>query len=196
MTTRTLLLIVGLALLGAGTWLILATSTNTVEPSPVTVLNYDPPGLPYTLIPLRSGPRGDSARVGFLNPGAITNAIGRDTAGGWLLLDDPNGWISVSAGEIAGDIDSLPITDLVVAPPKTPLVSAVAPEDGPAAEMRLGPADSFSVIGTLEPEEPAVAVARDPTGEWLLIEPAGWVAIRDVKASGDIEGLPAIRIDF
>jgi hypothetical protein len=196
MTTKTLLLLAAVALLAAGVWLILASFHHTPGSSPVTVFNYDPPGLPYTLITLRSGPGSDYDRIGFLDPGATAEAVGRDAAGGWLLLDEPRGWVSISAGEVAGDIDALPLVDVTIEPPLVPLVTVLVSEDVAPAEKRIGPADAFPAVGPLEAGVPVVAIARDPTGRWVLIEPAGWIAVGDLEVTGDVEGLPVIRIEF
>ena len=196
MTTKTVLLLTAAVSLVVGLWLILANAPHTGEVPPVVVLNYDPPGLPYTLITLRSGPGRDYDRIGFLDPGATAQAIGRDTGGGWLLLDEPRGWVSISAGEVTGDIDVLPLTNVTIEPPFVPRVTVLSPESDVPAEKRIGPAEEFAVIGLLEPGGSVVAIARDPAGQWLLIEPAGWVEVSGLVVTGDVDGLPAIRIEF
>ena len=196
MTTKTLLLLAAAVALAAGLWFIQVGLPHAAGSSPVTVLNYDPPGLPYTLIAVRSGPGRDYDRIGFLDPGATARAIGRDAWGGWLLLDEPRGWISISAGEVTGDVDVLPLSVMTIGPPLVPLVTVLSPEDEALAEKRIGPAEDFPVIESLEPGVPLVAIARDPAGQWVMVEPAGWVELSGLDVTGDVGGLPVIRIEF
>ena len=105
MQTKTLLLVAVMAAAVAGIWLVLAGLPTTRGPELVTVLNYDPPGQPYALVVLRTGPGREHARMGFLGPGVMAEAIGRDAAGGWLLLREPHGWMSLSGAEVTVDVD-------------------------------------------------------------------------------------------
>ena len=196
MTTKTLLLLAAALAAAVGLWLMLAGLPQSVASTPVTVFNYDPPGLPYTLITLRSGPGSDYARMGFLGPGLTVEAIARDRAGGWLLLAEPEAWVSITAGEVAGDIDALPVTDVTLPPPTVPAVTVRNPEGGSPIDARFGPAAAFDVMRTLEPGAAATAVARDPASLWLMIEPAGWIPVVDLEVTGTVESLPAIGIEF
>lgn len=196
MNTKTLLLVAAVAAAIAGIWLILVGVPTAEGSTAVTVFNYDPPGAPYSLIVLKAGPGRDYARMGFLGPGLTAEAIARDAAGGWLLLVEPEAWVSITAGDVTGDIDALPVTDVTLPPPTVPAVTVRNPEDGSPIDARLGPAAAFDVIRTLEPGATATAVARDPASLWLMIEPAGWVPVVGLEVTGTIEGLPAIGIEF
>jgi len=195
MTTKTLLLIAAAAALMAGVWLMLSQAPSPATVKSVTVLNYDPPGLPYALIATRAGPSPEHARVMFIEPGEVVEVVGRDAAGGWLLLSEERGWISLSAGEITGDIDALPIVETLVEPRPVPVVSVLNPEGGAPIEQRMGPSESFPAIDSLEPGAAAVAIARDPTGRWLMTDPGGWVPVGGLDITGDVDGLPVLHID-
>jgi hypothetical protein len=194
MSTKAILLAVAAVALAAGVLLMLSGLATVVESMGVTVFNYDPPGPPYTLIVLKAGPGRDYERMGFLGPGITAEAIARDAGGGWLLLRQPEAWVSTTAGEVTGEIDMLPVTDLTLAALPIPPVTVHNPEDGSPVDKRLGPAEAFDVIGTLDPGTSTTAIARDPGGLWLLTELAGWVLATDLEVSGDVNSLPAIHI--
>jgi hypothetical protein len=195
MNAKVILFAVAAVALAAGVLLMLSGLATVDEPPGVTVFNYDPPGLPYTLIVLKTGPGRDYERMGFLGPGMTAEAIARDAAGGWLLLRQPEAWISITAGEVTGEIDALPVTDLTLAALSIAPVTVHNPLDGSPVDKRLGPAEAFDVVGTLDPGTSTTAIARDPGGLWLLTEPIGWIKTTSLDIAGDIDGLPAIHIE-
>lgn len=197
MSTKLLLLLIAAACLAVGTWLVLENLPYFTREGAVTIHNYDPPGLPYSLVALRAAPDSGSDRMGFLSPGASGRAIARDESGGWLLLDATlRGWISIALVDVSGSIDALPISEEELAPPIIPAVEALNPADATAMDVRLGPDAAFDTIRILEPGEGATAIARDATGEWLMIDPGGWVKAEGLEVSGHSWGLPVIEIRF
>jgi hypothetical protein len=46
----------------------------------------------------------------------------------------------------------------------------------------------------VEPGTTRTAIARDPSGRWLMIEPTGWVPVDDLEVTGDVERLPVLDI--
>ena len=196
MNTKTLLLVAAVAAAIAGIWLILVGVPTAEGSTAVTVFNYDPPGAPYSLIVLKAGPGRDYAGMGFLGPGLTAEAIARDAAGGWLLLAEPEAWVSITAGDVTGDIDALPVTDVTLTPKTLPIVTVRNPEDASPVDTRLGPAEAFDVIGTLEPGATTTAMARNPVGLWLMVDAAGWVPVVGLEVTGAIEELPVIDIEL
>lgn len=194
MNSKALLLAVAAIALAAGVLLMLSGLDTARTDSLVTVLNYDPPGFPYTLIILKAGPAREYENVGFLEPGASVTAIARDEAGGWLLLDEPRAWVSVTAGEVYGSIDALPVsTEVFTLTPRSE-VTATNPTDGQPVERRLGPGEGFEVIGTIEPGTTVRVTARSDDDAWLMTDATGWTRTADLDVAGDLGDLPALHI--
>ena len=174
MSSKGWMIVLASALTLAGLWLLL---TNLPTSSNVTVTNSDPPGTAHTLVFLRSGPGRDFERIGFLDPGATASAIARDSAGGWLLLDAPRGWVSNTAGDLSGPIDSLPVSDEKLEVPNAEPVLLNNLKAGDLIATRMGPSDRFEPIDDrlLAPGEVAVLMARTAEGSWVLTDPHGWI---------------------
>jgi hypothetical protein len=192
--SKALLFALAAIALSAGVLLMLSGLEVTSTESLVTVLNYDPPGFPYTLIVLKAGPAREYENIGFLEPGASVTAIARDEAGGWLLLDEPRAWVSVAAGEVTGSIDALPTSAEVFSPDPSPAVTATNPADGQPVERRMGPGEGFEVIGTIEPGATVQVTARSDDDAWLMTDATGWTRADDLDVTGDIDDLPALHI--
>jgi len=194
MNTKTLLLVASALAVAAGLWLMATAFRPNPNPMSVSVLNYDPPGLMYTLVVLRAGPGRQYERIGFLEPGSSASAISRDEAGGWLLLDAPKGWVAIAAVESDGDIDALPARDVVFPPPHATVVSVLNSLDGTTVDRRMGPGEAFPMLDPLDPGESYVAIAQDPSGQWLLLEPPGWISVADVQVAGNPDELPILHV--
>jgi len=193
MSSKGWMIMLASALMLAGLWLLV---TNLPPSGSVTVTNVDPPGLPYTLVLLRTGPGRDYARVGFLDPGETATVIARDSAGGWLLLDAPRGWVSNTAGDLSGPIDSLPVSDERCELPNAERVILSNPENGDLIVMRMGPSDWFEPIDDrlLVPGGATVLMARTADGSWVLTDPHGWIRTESMEILGDLGVLPVLSI--
>lgn len=192
MASKSLLLVAAAAALAAGLWLILGGLVGG-SGAVVAVHNYDPPGLPYALVVLKGGPGRDYERIGFLGPGFAADAVARDSAGGWLLLDEPEGWVSIGAVEVTGDIDGLPVSVATLSTPPSPDVTVRNPSDA-AATTRFGPDEAFDSLGTLDAGETANAIARDASGSWLMLDERGWIQAEGMDVDGDLDALPILVI--
>ncbi len=195
MNSRILLLVVALGAIAAGIWLILATLPQMERAASVIVHNYDPPGLPYSLVVLKAGPGREYDRIGFLGPGLSAKAIARDDAGGWLRLDEPAGWVSLDAAEVTGDVDALPVSGKILDVPVAPAVTVSVPAGGVAVVTRFGPDEAFDALGTLEPAESSEAIARDSSGTWLMLEAGGWIATGNTNVVGSVVRLQVLYIE-
>ncbi len=80
-----------------------------VPGSPVTVTNPEMAAGNFTVNVLAL-PKPGADIVGTLNPGDSASAIGRDSAGAWLLLAEPHGWALGPILEVTGDVNALPVT--------------------------------------------------------------------------------------
>jgi len=189
---KPLLLVAAAAALAAGLWLIvggLAGGSDAV----VTVHNYDPPGLPYALVVLKAGPGRDYERIGFLGPGLSADAVARDGAGGWLFLDEPEGWVSIGAIEVTGDVDGLPVSAATLPTPPSLDVTVQNPSEADET-TRFGPDEAFDSLGTLDAGETANAIARDASGSWLMLDERGWIQVEGMDVDGEPDALPMLDI--
>ncbi len=194
MNEKLWILILSAVALAAGAYVLFFSQTGSV-----TIYNPDPPGPEFTIVLLRSSPGGDYARVGALRPGARATAVGRDSAGAWLLLEQPRGWVGAHLVEVRGDVDSLPISDEVIAlappvPGSPVLVLNPKTGNGDApVDVVASPGLEPDVAAELAPGDSAAAVGRDTAGVWLLLDsPRGWVLGALLEVSGDVTALPVI----
>lgn len=122
------------------------------------------PGLEYAII---TQVRGTEAE-----PGTVL-VVGRDETNQWLAVDErvaPEGWIAGSAGFVTcqGDINSLPVAEVVNAPiaTPTPQVATAPAGDQPAANNEDVAAEP---VVEAAPEPAAPLTTTIPDGQALLI---------------------------
>lgn len=158
----------------------------------------------YQTVNVRSGPGTQYDIIGQLSVGDTVPVLGRDSANArWLYVSLPDelnvrGWVAVFTVTTNGGVDGLEIVDITLNPDSD--------DDNPDQQdgvwitafgrvnVRSGPSITYTVIGQLEIEDEAQALARSNyNNDWLFIENdsvEGWVAYFTVTVRGNVDELP------
>lgn len=167
-------------------WLALATGASA-QGDPVLATAYQTTNV-------RGGPGTQFEVVGQLAADESVPVIGRDhTIARWLqvlLPDEVIGWVAAFTVEVLGDLEAVPVVGDET-PPEGAEVRIIAYG---RVNVRSGPGILFDVVGELDVDDEALAVARSTRrNDWLYIQSealSGWVAYFTVIVDGDADGLP------
>lgn len=152
----------------------------------------------YQTINVRSGPGTEFDIVGQVAQGDTVPVTGRDGQDArWYqvaLEDGAVGWVSSFTVMVDGDLELIP----VITPDGGDLTdTSVRIVAYGRVNVRSGPGINYEVIGQLDVNEEAPALARNNrNNDWLYIEHesvSGWVAYFTVNVVGDASALP-IRV--
>ncbi len=160
-------------------------------------------GTVYQTANVRSGPDTRFEIVGQLSQGDQVIIDGRDAQSRWfhVLLPDGEpaggGWLPVFALIITGEVEDVPIfVDEAATPSPTNEVRVISYG---RVNVRNGPGIAYGIVGQLDVNERAEAIARSSEqNDWLMIqfgETEGWVAYFTVHVQGDTETLPVLVPD-
>lgn len=160
----------------------------------------DVTGTVYQTTNVRGGPDTRFEIVGQLSAGDAVIIDGRDAQGKWLhviLPDGQGGWLPVFALVISGDVEGVPV--FVEAEATEAAEVGVHVISYGRVNVRSGPDIAYEIVGQLEVNQRAEALARSNTqNDWLMIqfgETEGWVAYFTVNVRGDTETLPVLVPD-
>ncbi|MCL4251628.1 MAG: SH3 domain-containing protein [Anaerolineae bacterium] len=156
------------------------------------------PATVYQITNVRREPSAQSPVVGRLEPETVVMVVGRDDGtNSWLLItaeNDVEGWVPGFALVLQGDPATIPILE---SEDDTDSDGQVVIRAYGRINVRNGPGIDHEVVGQLNPDEIALAVARSNLdNDWLLIETEalrGWVAYFTVSVEGNPNNLP-VRI--
>ncbi|MFN8448036.1 MAG: SH3 domain-containing protein [Anaerolineae bacterium] len=155
-------------------------------------------GTIYQTTNVRSGPDTRFEIVGQLSAGDQVQVDGRDAESRWLhvlLATGEVGWLPVFAVVLDGDLADVPVfeDDDSSTPAPDTTVSVVSYG---RVNVRSGPGTDYEVIGQLDVDDSAEALARSNVdNDWLLVqldETDGWVAYFTVNVLGDPSTLPVL----
>jgi len=165
----------------------------------------------YRVVNVRSAPSVGSDIVTQLNPGDSAPVLARSNdSNDWLLIqvEDMQGWVAYFVVATTGDLSTVPIQEVEVAPDASQEpseenadislnstgVSAVAFR---RANVRLLPSIDSEVVTILERGSVTPVLARsDEDSSWIQLETeqgVGWVAYYLVTITGDLDELPIIE---
>jgi uncharacterized protein YraI len=176
----------------------------------------------HQAINVRVGPSLGYLAIGILQPGTVVTLTGRIDGNDWAQIDYPSGlegrgWISTDLIKPADGYGGLPFFNILATPvseespvPTATVDPAITPLPPTPTEtigatghtkilvnVRSGPAQSFELLGTLNPKELVLLTGRNLIGNWLQIEypfnslSRGWVAADYIDYTGvDINKLP------
>lgn len=157
-------------------------------------------GTVYQTTNVRGGPDTRFEIVGQLSAGDEVIIDGRDAQAKWLhviLPDEEGGWLPVFALVINGDVNDVPV--FVEAEATEAAEVGVQVISYGRVNVRSGPDIAYAIVGQLEVNQHAEAIARsNPQNDWLMIqfgEVEGWVAYFTVNVRGDTETLPVLVPD-
>jgi uncharacterized protein YgiM (DUF1202 family) len=155
---------------------------------------------------IRSGPGPQYTSIGTVAGGTETQIIGRSADWSWWLLETPvgTGWASALYILARGDISSVPyVAPGTAVQPGPGLAGGTAPEPaltGPVAvvmtgalNIRSGPNNTFSSLGSVYAGTRMSIVGQSQDRGWWLVESPygnGWVSKLYVLVSGDASGVP------
>lgn len=145
---------------------------------------------------VRSGPGAQFEIVARLARGDSVTVTGRDAEDTrWLLIlmdDGRSGWVMSFSVTAQGDFADLPVIQPGAAGSDTDRQVSVTAYG--RVNVRSGPGILYEVIGQLNADDQAPALARDSThNDWLYIESTalrGWVAYFTVTVTGNPDDLP------
>lgn len=164
-------------------------------------------GTVYQTANVRSGPDTRFEIVGQLSAGDLVSIDSRSSDARWLhvvLTSGASGWLPVFALIIDGDVVDIPVfePDEVTSPEATPepgSPSGVSVVSYGRVNVRVGPGIGYEILGQLDVDEEADAIARSTeSSDWLLIrfdDTEGWVAYFTVRVQGDALTLPVLVPD-
>jgi uncharacterized protein YraI len=164
-------------------------------------------GTVYQTANVRSGPDTRFEIVGQLSAGDLVQIDARSSDARWLhvvLTSGASGWLPVFALIIEGDVADIPVFE-----PDGETLPEATPEPGTSAgvsvvsygrvNVRVGPGIGYEILGQLDVDEEAAAIARSTeASDWLLIrfdDTEGWVAYFTVRVQGDPVTLPVLVPD-
>ena len=157
-------------------------------------------GTVYQTTNVRSGPDTRFSIVGQLSADDKVQIDGRDGESRWLhvlLPDGTMGWLPVFALIIDGDIADIPVFQEDQATPEA--AAQVMVISYGRVNVRSGPGIDFGIVGQLDVDDQAAAIARNSReNDWLLIRfgsTEGWVAYFTVNVQGDALTLPVLVPD-
>ncbi len=183
---------------------LLALAASTVLAQTATPVT----GSVYQTSNVRSGPDTRYQIVGQLSEGDIVSINGKDDDGRWLRVVLPTaatGWLPTFALIVDGDLSTIPvIADGTVEGTVAPNANVSVISYG-RVNVRGGPGIGFEIVGQLDVNEHAAAIARsNRQNDWLLIRlngttpgsaTEGWVAYFTVNVQGDPRALPVLVPD-
>lgn len=161
-------------------------------------------GTVYQTTNVRSGPDPRFEIVGQLSENDRVLVDGRESAAGrWLhvVLNEGNsGWVPVFALILDADLTELPIlTPIEESQNPTTVGEPVTVRAYGLVNVRSGPSIDFDIVGQLDVNDEADAIARsNNNSDWLHIvsdELDGWVAYFTVYVEGDPDSLPVLVPD-
>lgn len=186
--------------------------TDTTVPSPTPSVTAIPIyATIYQTTNLRSGPDTRFDIVAQLGRGDRVQVIGRDapsataltpTAAGWFFVvtdDSQSGWIPIFSVELdtRTPLNTIPVYEVDPTPPSGEAGVQVVAYG--RVNVRSGPAISYEIVGQLDVDDTATAIARSSAmNDWLLIEfeeIEGWVAYFTVRVNGNPAALPILVPD-
>jgi uncharacterized protein YraI len=183
-------------------WFGLATPLLLAQEGAVTATAYQ-------TVNVRSGPGTQFEIVGQLVENDTVPVLGRDSAASrWLYIQLPDdaallGWVAIFTVTVSGNLEALPVVEVDAGPNNdatepTPEVGVEVIAFG-RVNVRGGPSITYEVIGQLEIDDRAQALARSNyNNDWLYIENAalsGWVAYFTVHVRGLTDTLPVLVPD-
>jgi len=101
-------------------------------------------------------------------------------------LQDDSDIIPTGSGDSPEGATTVTVTN--PSPPKTP-----GKPGWWVISIRSGPGSDFDLVRFLDPGDTALAVGRNETGDWLLLDGGGWIAAWAVIVEGDIDALSVIK---
>jgi uncharacterized protein YraI len=182
------------------TILFVVLAINTVAAPGNVVAQGEVFGTVYQTANVRSGPDTRFEIVGQLSAGDRVQIDGRDADSRWLhilLSTGEVGWLPVFALVIEGELADVPVLDDAASTPEAN--ASVSVISYGRVNVRGGPGMDYEIVGQLDVDESAEALARSsPNNDWLLIrleEAEGWVAYFTVNVQGDPSALPVLVPD-
>jgi uncharacterized protein YraI len=165
-------------------------------------------GTVYQTANVRSGPDTRFEIVGQLSAGDLVQIDARSSDARWLhviLSNGASGWLPVFALIVEGNVADIPLFE----PDESAPDGESTPEPGAPSgvsvisygrvNVRVGPGISYEILGQLDVDEEADAIARSTdASDWLLIQfddTEGWVAYFTVRVQGDPTTLPVLVPD-
>jgi uncharacterized protein YraI len=156
---------------------------------------------------LRSGPSASTEQIGTVPFRTTLTVLGRDRTGQWIFIDydGTQGWIAAWLCEIAGDLDSAPVTDGSASAVPSPVSSppAAPPETvGPVMatardelSIREGPGTEYTEVSEVPPGATVTVTGRDSAARWILIDyngMQGWIAGWYCEIAGNLASVPVV----
>lgn len=142
---------------------------------------------------VRTGPGMQYGSIATLPFGFGVNMVGRNTAGSWILIGLTNGvtgWVNVNYLFTNYPTNSLPVTDLPVAPTVTPTATVTGAF---ALNVRIGPSTDNAVITTVPLGTQVVLLGRNYLSDWAQVQLAngtkGWVQAFALDATVPVRSL-------
>ncbi|MCC6802958.1 MAG: SH3 domain-containing protein [Anaerolineae bacterium] len=159
----------------------------------------------YQTTNVRRGPDTRFEIVGQLSAGDQVLVDGRDSESRWLHILLPTGevgWLPVFALVLDGDLADIPVLEDDAESTPVPGAAVTVVSYG-RVNVRSGPGTDYEIVGQLDVDDSAEALARSSTdNDWLLIlldetegAPEGWVAYFTVNVQGDPGILPVLVPD-
>jgi uncharacterized protein YraI len=161
-------------------------------------------GTVYQTANVRSGPDTRFEIVGQLSAGDLVSIDGRSSDERWLhviLASGAAGWLPSFALILDGDVGDIPVyqPNEATPEPSVPTSEGVSVISYGRVNVRVGPGIGYEILGQLDVDEEAEAVARSTEqNDWLLIrfdDTEGWVAFFTVNVQGDPQTLPVLVPD-
>lgn len=157
-------------------------------------------GTVYQTANVRSGPDTRFAIVGQLSADDEVQIDGRDSESRWLhviLPDGTLGWLPVFALILNGNLTDVPVFQEDQSTPEA--AAQVMVLSYGRVNVRSGPGIDYDIVGQLDVNDQAAAIARNSgENDWLLIHfgnTEGWVAYFTVNVQGDALTLPVLVPD-
>ncbi len=191
-------------LIAAALIVLLATAAATVTAQTATPAT----GSIYQTTNVRSGPDTRYQIVGQLSAGDVVSINGQSDDGRWLRVVLPtaaSGWLPVFALIVEGDLSDVPVIEDAASVGTVVPNAEVSVISYGRVNVRSGPGIGYEIVGQLDVDERAAAVARsNRQNDWLLIQlneteagsiTEGWVAYFTVNVQGDPRALPVLVPD-
>ncbi|MBL8134482.1 MAG: SH3 domain-containing protein [Anaerolineae bacterium] len=128
---------------------------------------------------VRTGPGMGYGSIATLPFGFGVQMVARNSEGNWILIqltNGVNGWVNVNYLFTQYNTNSLPVSDVPVAPTVTPTARVTGALN---ANLRNGPSTDNAVIGTIPLNETVVLLGRNYNSTWAQVRRSngavGWV---------------------